>query len=89
MIRRVIVGLIALAGLAAGAWALAQRRGVGRLGEQTAIQWPFETNDLRSLMSRVVAEQRERISTIEDAAGRARAQSFLEYYERRRQAAAS
>lgn len=89
MIRRIVVGLLAIAGLGAAGWALVQHRGSGRLGAQDAVQWPFETHELRTLMARVVAEQRERIGAIDDMAGRARAQSFLEYYERRRQAAAS
>jgi hypothetical protein len=89
MIRRMVVGMLALAALAAGGLALFRRRGRGQAGEHDAVQWPFETDELRSLMSRVVAEQRDRINTIEDAAGRGRAQAFLEYYERRRQAAAS
>lgn len=89
MIRRMIVGMIALAGLVAGAWAFLQRRGSGRLGEHDAIQWPFDAGELRSLMSKVVAEQRDRVNSIEDAGGRGRAQAFLDYYERRRQAAAT
>lgn len=89
MLRRMWIGLIALIALAAGGWALIQRRNSGRPGEHDAVQWPFDADELRSLMSRVVEEQRERINTIEDAVGRSRAQSFLEYYERRRQAAAS
>ncbi len=89
MIRRSIAGLIAVAGLGAAGWALVQRRSSGRLGAQHAVQWPFENDELRSLMGRVIAGQRERITAIEDTAGRARAQSFLEYYERRRQVAAS
>lgn len=89
MIRRTIVSLVAIAGLVAAAWTFVQRRGSGRPGEQDAVQWPFEKDELRSFMSRVVTEQRECINSIEDGAGRARAQSFLDYYERRRQAAAS
>ncbi|MDQ3547840.1 MAG: hypothetical protein M3439_03385 [Chloroflexota bacterium] len=89
MIRRTIVSLVAIAGLVAAVWAFVQRRGSGRPGEHDAVQWPFEKDELRSLMNRVVIEQRERINAIEDASGRARAHSFLDYYERRRQATAS
>lgn len=89
MIRRTIVSLVAIAGLVAAASAVIQRRGSGRLGDDHAVQWPFDAGELRSLMSRVITEQRERTDAIEDPAGRARAQSFLDYYERRRPAAAS
>lgn len=87
MFRRMFAGLIAVAALAAGGWALLRQRGTGRPGADDAVQWPFDKHELRALMSRVVNEQRELISTMENAAGRVRAQSFLEYYERRRQAA--
>jgi hypothetical protein len=84
-----LVGLIAIAGIAAGGWALFQRTNRTPAGEPDAVQWPFDPGELRSLMSNVVAEQRDRINAIEDEAGRDRARSFLAYYERRRQAVAS
>jgi hypothetical protein len=84
-----MISLIAVCALAAGGWAWFQRRRGGQLGEHDAVQWPFDRAELRSLMTRVVAEQRERVNAIEDTAGRNRAQAFLEYYERRRQAVAS
>ena len=87
--RRMLIGMLALLGLAGGGWAWLQRRNSGRLGEHDAVQWPFDGAELRSLMAGVVAEQRERVSAIEDIAGRNRAQAFLEYYERRRQEIAS
>ncbi|HEX5166507.1 MAG TPA: hypothetical protein VFV93_13980 [Thermomicrobiales bacterium] len=89
MLRRLLVGLIACAGIAAGGWALLQRANRSPAGEPDAVQWPFDTEELRSLMGGVVAEQRDRINAIEDEAGRDRARSFLAYYERRRQAVAS
>ena len=89
MSRRMMVGILAVAALVAGGVAVFQRRRSGRMGADGAVQWPFDRAELRSLMDRVVAEQRERINSIEDVAGRGRAQAFLEYYERRRQAVAS
>lgn len=89
MFRRMMLGVLAVAALVAGGLAVLQRRRSGRLGAQKAVQWPFDRAELRSLMDRVVAEQRERINSIEDVAGKGRAQAFLEYYERRRQAVAS
>lgn len=89
MFRRFIVALVVVAGLAvAGLW-FSQRGKSGQSGEHDAVQWPFEKSELQSLMGRVIAEQRDRIASIDDAAGRDRATRFLEYYERRRQAAAS
>jgi hypothetical protein len=87
--RMMFFGILAVAALLAGGLAALQRRRNGRLGADSAVQWPFDRAELRSLMDRVVAEQRERINSIEDVAGRGRAQAFLEYYERRRQAVAS
>ncbi len=87
--RRMMLGLVALAVLVGGGWTWLQRRSAKQLGEHDAVQWPFDTAELRSLMDRVITEQRERVSSTEDIAGRNRAQAFLEYYERRRQAVAS
>jgi hypothetical protein len=89
MIRRRMFGFLAVAALLAGGLAAAQRHRNGRQREGSAVQWPFDRAELRLLMDRVVAEQRERINSIEDVAGKGRAQAFLEYYERRRQAVAS
>jgi hypothetical protein len=89
MLRRLLAGLFAVAGLVAGGWALLQLKRETPTAELGAVQWPFDTGELRSLMSRVVAEQRDRINAIDDEAGRDRARSFLAYYERRRQAVAS
>lgn len=89
MFRRMLMGIVAIAGIFAGAKALLNRRGARGDAESAAVQWPFDSGELRTLMDRVIDEQRDRISSIEDAAGRARARSFLEYYERRRQAAVS
>lgn len=87
--RRVLIVLLAISALASGGWALRQRRNSSGLGEHDAVQWPFDPAELRSLMSNVVSEQRARTASIEDKAGRDRAQAFLDYYERRRQMAAS
>ena len=89
MFRGLMFGVLAGAALIAGCLAVLQRRRSGRLGADGAVQWPFDGAELRSLMDRVVAEQRERINSIDDVAGKRRAQAFLEYYERRRQAVAS
>jgi|GEM_PF-3943897 len=86
--RRVSLSLLTIL-LLAGSVLFAKRRKNSTIGEPEAVQWPFESAELRSLMRNVVAEQRARIATIEDQAGRNRAQAFLDYYERRRQAAAS
>jgi hypothetical protein len=88
MYRTMMLGGLALIALVAGGLAVSQRR-AGRSGQNEAVQWPFDRAELRSLMDKVVAEQRERVSSIDDVAGRNRAQAFLEYYERRRQAVAS
>ena len=87
MIRRIMLGTIAFAGIVGGVWFLSRRGSVGLQDEGDAVQWPFDKDELRTLMSSVVAGQHERINSIEDAAGRERATAFLEYYERRRQAA--
>jgi hypothetical protein len=81
--------LAAVSAVIAGGWLFAQRRRDATLNEYDAVQWPFDPAELRSLMSNVIAEQRERIASIDDSAGRDRAQAFLDYYERRRRAAAS
>ena len=87
--RKSVFVLLAIWALIAGGWTLVQRRGNGRTGGNDVVQWPFDPAELGALMSNVVAEQRARIASIEDKAGRDRAQAFLDYYERRRQAAAS
>jgi hypothetical protein len=46
-------------------------------------QWPFDRQELRSLMSRVTAEQRSRVEQLEPGPMRDRATAFLRYYERR------
>jgi hypothetical protein len=88
-LRRTMIGLVALLALVGGVWSWLQRRNGGKLNRHADVQWPFDKAELRSLMDRVIAEQRDRVSAIEDIAGRNRAQAFLDYYERRRQAAAS
>jgi hypothetical protein len=88
MSRRILVGLVAVGGLVAAGWALLSRRGANSVSDGTAVQWPFDPAELSALMSRVISEQRARVNSINDPAARARALSFLEYYERRRQAAA-
>jgi regulator of sirC expression with transglutaminase-like and TPR domain len=87
--RRFLMVLAAISAVIAGGWLFTQRRRGGTLSGHEAVQWPFDPTELRSLMANVVAEQRERIASIDDSAGRDRAQAFLDYYERRRQAAAS
>ena len=89
MIRQLMIGVLAVAGLAAGGWTWLQRRDRRQRGAHDPVQWPFDIDELRALMTRVVSEQQDRVSAIEDQAGRDRAQAFLEYYERRRQAIAS
>ena len=89
MVRRMMPGILTIAVLIAGGLAVLDRRRSGRMGADDAVQWPFDRAELRALMDRVVAEQLERINAIEDVAGRGRAQAFLDYYERRRQAVAS
>ena len=88
MIRRMMIGIVSLLALAAGVTML-KRRGGSQFGEHDAVQWPFDQAELRALMDRVIAEQRDRVSAIDDMAGRDRAQAFLDYYERRRRAIAS
>jgi hypothetical protein len=85
--RRVLIVVLVIAGLAGSGWAFLQRRGGGKPGEHDAVQWPFDPTELRTLMDDVVNEQRARIASIGDASGRDRAKAFLDYYERRRQAA--
>jgi hypothetical protein len=87
--RRVLMMLAAISGMIVCVRMFAQRRRGSVLSERDAVQWPFDPAELRSLMSNVVAEQRERIASIDDLAGRDRARAFLDYYERRRQAAVS
>jgi hypothetical protein len=89
MFRRMMLGGLAVAALVAGSREVFQRLRSGQMGAHETVQWPFDRAELRSLMDRVVAEQRERINSIEDVAGKNRAQAFLDYYERRRQAVAS
>jgi hypothetical protein len=84
-----MVGLVVLAGAIAAIWMSFQRLRARNAITDDAVQWPFDGGELRSLMSRVVAEQAERISSIQDADGRNRARAFLDYYERRRQSVAS
>jgi hypothetical protein len=48
------------------------------------VQWPFERQELTTLMDRVISEQVGRIRDMEPGPMRDRAQSFLEYYEQRR-----
>jgi len=84
-----MIGLVVLLALVGGVWTWLQRRNGGKLHRLDDVQWPFDKAELRSLMDRVIAEQRDRVGAIEDIAGRNRAQAFLDYYERRRQAAAS
>ena len=93
MKRSYVIGLT-VAGGAAGAAILGRRRIAGVLGrgseapaEPEAVQWPFEQNELRTLMGHIVDDQREIVAGLEDAEARARAQRFLEYYEGRRAAA--
>ncbi|MEX1158098.1 MAG: hypothetical protein WEC79_04130 [Thermomicrobiales bacterium] len=88
MFRRILVGMVAIGGLVAAGLALLSRRGARSVSASTAVQWPFDAGELSTLMSRVVSEQRARVNSIADPAARERARSFLEYYERRRRAAA-
>ena len=91
MKRRLILvlGLALAAGIA-----LISRRQTGwafaRLGRQPTRpgprQWDLDRAELRALMDRVVAEQRRRVGELEAIPNRARAQAFLDYYERRRAA---
>jgi hypothetical protein len=91
MKRRLIIAL-GLA-LAAGILLISRRqtgRALARLGRQPARmgprQWDLDRAALRALMDRVVAEQRRRVGEHEAIPDRARAQAFLDYYERRRAA---
>ena len=86
MKRNLLIGLGIVGGVA-GALALGRRLTAG--GGETApgeVQWPFDRAELRTLMDRVVEDQRATVGRIEDAEERARAQAFLEYYEGRRAA---
>lgn len=86
MKRGVLIGvglLAALAALGALAWRLLGNDGDDLPDE---VQWPFDRTELQTLMDRVVADQRETIGRIEDAAERARAEGFLKHYEGRRAA---
>ena len=93
MTRGRVLWLLLVAGAAAGLFLGRRQLGealgrlTGRDEEPPARQWPFERDELHGLMDRVIAEQRERVSQIEEAPQRARAQAFLDYYERRRAAA--
>lgn len=89
MVRRWFMAMIALATALAAGWFVVQLKRNGTSDASDVVQWPFDTDELRALMSRVVAEQAERVSSIQDDAGRNRAQAFLDYYERRRRAVTS
>lgn len=73
--------------------ALLAARFAGRVGsrheqsEEQPRQWPFDRDELRSLMARVVEEQGERVNLMEPGDSRARAEAFLAYYARRASAA--
>ena len=93
MLRRLfaILALGAAAAVAALAWRPEVRAALARLAGQedapTAQQWPFDQGELRTLMDRVVAGQRDIVAQTESASERVRAEAFRRYYEGRRAAA--
>lgn len=81
----IVLGTVTgLAGLLALGWWLLRRGEESELPDE--VQWPFDRTELRTLMDQVIADQREAIEKITDAAERVRAESFLKYYEDRRAA---
>jgi hypothetical protein len=90
MKRKYLIGLGLIAG-AVGALALSRQQigtAVARVTGQTeappAKQWPFERQELRTLMDRVVADQETIVANAESPAARTRAEAFRRYYEGRR-----
>ncbi len=93
MRRGYVIGLLIAIG-ATGAAVLGRRRIAGALGRGAGspaadgqVQWPFDQNELRTLMERVIDHQREIVAGAENPDARGRAEKFLEYYEGRRAAA--
>jgi|GraSoiStandDraft_2_1057267.scaffolds.fasta_scaffold197955_2 hypothetical protein len=92
MKRKYLIGLGLAAG-AAGAVALNRQQigtAVARVSGQAAAppakQWPFDGQELRTLMDRVVDDQRTLVANAETPDARARAEAFRRYYEGRRAA---
>jgi hypothetical protein len=67
----------------AGKWVLNVVRG-GSGGDMEAVQWPFDSRELRGLMDQVVDDQRKRVEEMPAGADRDRATRFLSYYQERR-----
>lgn len=86
--RRSMLGIVGTLALLVAVIALVVTRS-GRQHDMgdTPVQIPFDHEELRDLMDRVVDNQREIVAQLDnDAAARQRALGFLRYYERRRAA---
>jgi hypothetical protein len=83
----IVVGLAGIAALGRERLMALVSRFAGREDAPVEKQWPFDSDELHSLMGRVVGDQRTIVANAESPAERERAAAFQRYYEGRLAAA--